>query len=430
MLSFTKYRYENKTRVLYISLRDEDVSQIQVDLLSGTDNETSPGDYEAAHFLEHLNAQLTSSTRRDSLKIAQELEAAGVRWNAFTSPHRTGYFMIGPSKRIRLMIDVLLSSFYDFQMDEGLFHQERAAVIQELARKLGSASGPLKESHYSSLFAGHPRSKTLRERIQNTAKLPPEDLLDFRRRHYLASRTSITIAHTGRDKKAVMGQIEGFVDQGRPNQVPAPEFPRLNWTPRSRSITHVPTATGIESARILISYRVPYTAFDYGKTATIGAIAFLLTNGFSSRLYDVLRRRMGLIYSIGASPLLDPIDRNMSHLLVDTTTFHENTADVISAVIDTLATFAREPTTRQELVKYQENVKMTFAEDRLILHPSKWVSSLGAYFAWNQEILDDEARERIALKITRQKIQKMATKIFLDDPQITVTYGGPIKIHE
>lgn len=428
MLSFTKHAFENETQVLYISLEDEDVSHIQVDLLSGTDNETSSKDYEIAHFLEHLNAQLTSSDRRNSLEIAQELESVGIRWNAFTSPHRTGYFMVGPSRRISLMIDVLLSTFYDFQIDRNLFFQEKQAVIQELTRRASSAWLSLRESHYASLFPNHPRSKLLKERIRNVTTLIESDLLDFRRRHYLPSNTFITVAHSARNKIAVLGQIGSFVGRVQPSRSPAPEFPRLKPAYRRFAITHVPIF-GTESTRIFISYKIPYTAFDFEENVTMRAIALLLTRGFSSRLYDKLRRQKGFIYSVRAYPLFDPIDKNMSHLLIDTTTFHKNIADTILITINALTQFAKEGITGQEFDKYKKNIRMVFAENELILHPSKWVSNLTNYFIWNKEILDDATEEKIALSITQETIQRLAREIFVDNPQIVVTYGGPIKMH-
>ncbi len=110
----------NGIRILYIFIGGE-VVHVQIDVKTGSDdefgdNELNSYELESAHFLEYLMAQFTSTknSTKSSIKIAQELENLGVTWNAFTTPHRTGYYLTGPKETFCSMkeYDFLKKKFF------------------------------------------------------------------------------------------------------------------------------------------------------------------------------------------------------------------------------------------------------------------------------------------------------------------------------
>ena len=420
---------QNGLRALYIPV-DDAVSHVQIDVLSGSDNETDSHALETAHFLEHMNGQLTSSDQPNALKISRRLEGRGVRWNAFVTPYRTGYFLTGPSTSFALMLDVLLSTFFSFKLDASVFEQERHAVVQELKRHRSSKWYRLLQTHRKVLYPGHPRSASIDARLRNVKKLTTGDLLKFRRKFYVAENILVTVAHRAEERDRVLAVLadRSGVSQRRP----ATSFPRLE--PRDDqgvTIAYSPYP-GALTTRALISFRVPYSYFEDNQKYSLLALSMLLTGGFSSRLYRRLRSVEGLVYSISSSPYLDFHDAALSMFTIETSSDTDDVAKVIAIVLHEAFRLARPgDISDAELEKYRNQVAFRFDELRLNRHPRKRVGLYTETAVWRRAVVTEDEHRENALSISRENIEGVARVVFSPHlASVIVTYGGPRNLND
>ena len=442
----------NGIRILHIPTNGE-VVHVQIDVKTGFDDESEPYKFESAHFLEHLIAQFSSTKdKRNSIEIAEHLESLGVIWNAFTTPHRTGYYLTGPKEAFKEMTKVLINAFFYFKVDnETIFENEKNAVEEELKRISNLQWYDLIYNHNLELYPNHPRSAKINDRLSSTKKLTIKDLNEFKNDFYATEEIIITLAspYKPKDKNG-----EKFISKLK-NQLeleikPKPkgekfisklekqleiitawkrerkkEFPFLKLPEQLNSIITYIFKPDVSSSQIFISFRVPYKYFDNKKRWSIFAISMILTSGFSSRLLKRLRTQEGLIYSIKSYSDLDPYDKNMSSFTIQTSTDNEKLGIVIRIILEEISKLGNEGITLKEEQKYKRRTKNIFDVRALYHHPEKWVSTFTENLLWKKKIEKESDHRKDALSIRKKEIDTIAHEIFLISKQIIISYGGP-----
>lgn len=421
----------NGIRLLYVSTSGN-VSHVQIDVLTGSDHEIDATMYESAHFLEHMNAQLTSSLESNSRKLATDLETLGVVWNAFTTPHRTAYFLMGPRTTFDRMLDVLVSTFFDFKMDTRVFLQEKRAVEQELKRIQNGQWYPLLKTRLELLYPNHPRSASIEDRLKSVKNLTIEDLMKFRKTFYVTQNITVTLVHGTRGRSNILRRLSERISVVPHSFRDPPSFPLLRIGEKTG---HVSLAylnrPNVSSSKILITFRVPFGYFEDSQKYSMLAISMLLTGGFSSRLFHRLRTIEGLVYSVSSDPYLDPYDRNASTFTISTSTNNENAGKAILIILEeTLHMGQGASISDAEYKKYRNRMRFRFDERRLNNHPQKWASIYTESTVWHQAIVKEEDHRRNALRITKEQIQTVASRVFSPQGEIIVLYGGPIDFNE
>ena len=411
----------NGIRVLRV-FADGAVSHVRVDVLTGSDDEATPVSYETAHLLEHMNGLMTSGRRPRFSEVAEELEGRGVVWNASVSGRRTSYFAYGPPEAFELMLTVVLDAFVDFRPDRSVFRQEKRAVVRELTRSgVGSI---LVQVHRQLLFPGHPRSSSLEDRIDGVRGLSLQDLADFRKDFYASESTLVTLASS-----------ESRIGADTLSAVAA----RLERVPRSRRVRPFPTLrrTGgrdalvlahvavprLRAAKLLVSFFAPVPLFDERGRHALGAIAMLLSDGFSSRLFRALRSERGLAYSVASDASLDPLDPSMGTFTVQTSVAADDLPETVATVMRELASLARDGPKPGELEKYRNRAAFLLAERGADTHPRRWVVPYSLYTLWRKPVVGEAERNAAVLSVSAEDVRRTASDVFLRSPRVIVSYA-------
>ncbi len=443
----------NGIRILHIPTNGK-VVHVQIDVKTGFDDESK---LESAHFLEHLIAQFSSTKdKRNSIQIAEDLESLGVIWNAFTTPHRTGYYLTGPKEAFEKMTEVLINAFFYFKVNnETIFQNEKNAVEEELKRISNLQWYDLIYNHNLELYPNHPRSANINDRLSSTKTLNLKDLNEFKNDFYATEEIIITLASPykpkskngekfisklknqleleikpkTKDKKFIFKlekQIKIITAWKRERKK---EFPFLKLPEQLNSIITYIFKPDVSSSQIFISFRVPYKYFDNKKRWSIFAISMILTSGFSSRLLKRLRTQRGLIYSIKSYSDLDPYDENMSSFTVQTSIANKKVGTVIRIILEEISNLANKRITTKEFRKYKRRINLIFNIRALNHHPEKWVSTFTENLLWKKKIENESDHRKVALSITKNEINLTAHEIFLKSKQIIISYGGPKKVN-
>ena len=246
-----------------------------------------------AHYLEHMFFKGT--TRRPTTKsISEEIDRLGASTNAYTDTEEVAYFTEGPATAMAELTDVItdMLSHPLFVAEE--VDRERNVVLQELSMRLADPDGWIfdrigtvafgGEQSMSWSAAGFPEviEKATRDQlvayhaafyspasmclvISGGSTLLPED----------AARLLADIPHATPKPRtpAKWGQGERYVADVRPNQ-----------EPQTRMLFAMPGISALDPRRTALS-----------------VFAHILGGGMSSRLFQTVRERNGLAYSIYAT---------------------------------------------------------------------------------------------------------------------------------
>jgi predicted Zn-dependent peptidase len=241
-----------------------------------------------SHLLEHMVFRGTES--RDALRIALDLEAIGGQWDAFTSREITCYNARVLDEHFESLADILADIILNPTIPEDAFRLERKVVQEEIRSIKDSPEDFTHELFMSTLFKGHPLGYPVAGHLSRVGRYSRRDILDFHRKVYTASNTVV-----GFVGNIPLRRVMRIVDRkfrfqrgiGRPSRrVQSSRGGRTSMRRRPEwSQTHV----CIGSRTVSASHEDRYG---------LAILSSILGGGVSSRLFQSMRERSGLAYSV------------------------------------------------------------------------------------------------------------------------------------
>ena len=248
----------------------------------------------SAHFIEHM---LFKGTKRRNVKqIAQEVESLGGYLNAYTCEDQTCYYARGRAADWRTLLDVLWDMYSGATFPKRELDREREVIKEERAMYLDEPSQLVQETLGTAMWPDHPLGRPIEGTEESLDGLTRARLRGFLASHYIPGNTFISAA--GKiSHRSLVNEIrrmsKGIAGgQERPGFDPVPkQCVRPQITSIRRDIEQTQIALSIDTC--------PRT--DPRRYA-MRLLSTLLAENMSSRLYQSLRERHGLAYSVSSSP--------------------------------------------------------------------------------------------------------------------------------
>ena len=255
-----------------------------------------PDTYGSTHFLEHLLFKGTAA--RSALDIAVSFDAVGGEHNAMTAKEYTCYYAKVQDKDLLMAVSVLSDMVTSSVIDPDEFENERGVILEELAMADDDPADVANERLYEAVFGGHPLGRPIGGNPQTITAVTRAAVWEHYRENYRAQDLVITVAGA-LDHDAVVLEVQrSLVAAGWDLDVEMAPVPRRHAVPgqieRGSSIVVVPRP--IEQANILIG--VPGIAAADDRRSTLSVLNSILGGGMSSRLFQEVRERRGLAYSV------------------------------------------------------------------------------------------------------------------------------------
>jgi len=245
-----------------------------------------------SHVLEHM---LFKGTRtRGAGRIDQEVQDAGGYMNAYTSFDRTVYWINVPNTGAAVAIDILCDIMQHASLPEDEMASEMQVILREMdmshddpgqrsARRLFETA--YTRSSYRFPIIGYPD-------IFNEVRR--EDVLRYYQEKYAPNNLFIVVAGDF-DEAAVEAQIrEGFKEAKARSLTPT----LLPEEPRQTAPREVTEEAPIELGHLHFSWHIP--SLRHPDVPLLDILATLLGGGRSSRLYQEVRERQGLVNAVDA----------------------------------------------------------------------------------------------------------------------------------
>jgi predicted Zn-dependent peptidase len=260
---------------------------------AGARNER-PQENGMAHFLEHLVFKGGESypTYKDVNETAERL---GGVLNAYTSHDLVAFHITVRAEGAPQAIDLLTDFVGRPRLDAEELDRERGVVIQEINRAYDQPSVVAEYLIDRAAFGEHPLGRTVLGPEENLRSFSREGIVAFRERRWAGSRGGAFLAGNLEHMPPEQELLELFarfptLPQPDP-YVPAPEFaPEKLVETRETNQSHV---------RMI--YRPEIAVTDLGERAALSIYATLLGGSMGSRLFEEIREKRGLAYSVYAA---------------------------------------------------------------------------------------------------------------------------------
>ncbi|MDG4767116.1 pitrilysin family protein [Solwaraspora sp. WMMD406] len=261
----------------------------------GSRDET-PARSGASHFLEHL--LFKGTRRRTAWEISSAIEAVGGETNAFTAKEYTCYYARVLDDDLPMAIDVMCDLVANSVIDPADVETERGVILEEIAMHDDEPDDEVHDLLASAVFGPHPLGRLISGTEATISALTRRQIHDFYRRRYTPG--SMVIAAAGNlDHRRVVRQISQALrgspldpdTPGRPAPV-RPDTPAVRPRPPKVVLRHKET----EQAHLVVGGAGISRRDD--RRFALGVLNNVLGGGMSSRLFQEIRERRGLAYSV------------------------------------------------------------------------------------------------------------------------------------
>jgi len=254
----------------------------------------APATAGASHFLEHLLFKGTPS--RNALEISSAIESVGGEMNAFTSKEYTCFYARVIDTDLPMAVDVISDLITSSIVTAEDVDAERKVVLEEIAMRDDDPSDLVHdlyaETYYGDTALGRPILGTI-DSINNMSR---STVFNYYKKRYLPQDLVVAVAGNIKHKR-VVAMVEEALSRDN--------FLDVQGTPQIRPNT--PVKRG-KQGRVGIIYRKSEQAhMFYGmegvarnddRRFTMGVLSSALGGGMSSRLFQEIREKRGLAYSV------------------------------------------------------------------------------------------------------------------------------------
>lgn len=239
-----------------------------------------------AHVLEHMAFKGTD--QRSALRIAEEVEAVGGYLNAYTSREVTAYHARLLREDVALGMDILSDILQNSTFDAQEFSREQGVIIQEIGQTNDTPDDVVFDYYQEVCFPNQAIGRPILGTEEIIRALKPQEVQGYMKSHYGAEQMVFSAAGNVNHDHVVDLASQYFYKLPRDCAKPL-EQARFSGgiNLQDRDLEQVHIVLGFEG--------VPFKHEDY---YTMSVLSTLVGGGMSSRLFQEIRERRGLVYSV------------------------------------------------------------------------------------------------------------------------------------
>jgi len=288
MSTIQKAVLDNDVRVLVEPVTHVKSAAIGLWCCTGSAHELA-GEEGITHFIEHMLFKGTA--KRTAKEIAESIEGRGGILNAFTDKEQTCYYCRVLSDDVENAVDVLTDMLTNSVLDKDELHRERGVVLEEIKRGEDEPSDFVHDLHMQKRWPDHALGKSVIGVKETVGSFEAENLRKYMARRYVGGH--VILAGTGfidpdafislaREKLGGLASGDHDAELTRPVGGPSENLV-------GKSVEQVHFCMGGDS----VGMHDP-------QLHTAVVLDAILGSGMSSRLFQEIREKRGLAYSIGS----------------------------------------------------------------------------------------------------------------------------------
>ncbi len=345
---FKKTTLENGLRIITAPMQG--TNTVTVLVLCGTGS-----DYEAkeingiSHFLEHMFFKGTKN-RPTPEAIKHELDGMGSISNAFTSHELTGYHVKAAKTYLDQSLELLADIYKNSLLPEEEIERERQVVVEEMHKDRDTPTLYIWWVWERLLYGDQPAGWDVIGEEAIIRRLGREDFANYFAHQYVASNTAVVVAGNFEEQPTVEKIKKIFSDIRR--EPPMRTKPAVSET-QDKPAVHLEYKE-TDQTHITIGYR-GLDANDPRRWAA-DVLAVLLGGSWSSRMWDRIRDKLGLAYTVMTG---HECYSNRGYLVTYAGVDHKNVEKTISAALEEYGKVCVDPPSAAELKRVKDYIRGT-----------------------------------------------------------------------
>jgi predicted Zn-dependent peptidase len=241
-----------------------------------------------AHFLEHM--AFKGTTTRSAVQIAEAIEDVGGYINAYTSREATAYYVRVLENDVALGLDVVSDILLNPVFDPREIEVERGVILQEIGQSLDTPDDVIFDWLQDQAYPDQPLGRTILGPEARVKGFSREDLSAFVAENYVPGQMVLSAAGAI-DHEDIVAQAEALFGHLKPAPLIKPNAAVFRGGEYRR-------VKDLEQAHFALAFDSPDYQGSEIYTAQIYSVA--MGGGMSSRLFQEIREKRGLCYSIFA----------------------------------------------------------------------------------------------------------------------------------
>lgn len=290
-MNYLKKILPNGVRVILAPMQNTKAVSIVALVGAGSNNESKEING-ISHFLEHLFFKGTKS-RPKAGDIHKDLDRLGAEHNAFTSKEMTGFWVKTADKYFDESLDIVSDILINPLFKEDELNKEKGVIIQEISMYEDIPQRKIFDVWDEILYPNQPAGRSIAGTKEIISKIKRSDIVDYRKKHYIASNIVVTIAGNF-DSVDVFKKIEKIFKKIPEGKIPAKRPVQENQKAPIVKVVNKDT----DQTHIILGTR-SFGIFDERKYA-LGILGVMLGGNTSSRLFMEIREKLGLAYYVSA----------------------------------------------------------------------------------------------------------------------------------
>lgn len=261
---------------------------------TGTRDETAE-ENGVSHFLEHMAFKGTE--RRSALQIAEEIENVGGHINAYTAREQTAFYVKLLKENLDLGVDIIGDILTHSTFDPAEIERERGVILQEIGQANDTPDDVVFDHFQAAAYPNQPMGRPTLGTEELIRTMSRDTLMRYMSAHYTTGNMVVAAAGNLHHEDVVRQVERHFADLGRTPLIPG--------TPSVYKGGEFRQEKELDQAHVVLGFpSVGYNDPDYYATLML---SLLLGGGMSSRLFQEIREKRGLVYSVYSfnAPFLD-----------------------------------------------------------------------------------------------------------------------------
>lgn len=360
-----------------------------------------------SHLLEHMAFKGTTS--RTALRIAEAIEDVGGDLNAATSIEHTGYFARVLKEDVTLAADILADILQNSTFSDDELAREKQVIVQEIGAARDNPDDHVFDLFQQAAYPTQPIGRTILGTVDSVRSFNSDTIRKYMRRNYVGDHMVIAAAGNVDHDELVRVATDRFSELA-PNGAPAPQRAEYLGGQERLLSDH-------EQAHIVLGFEGRAYHSDGFYAAQV--LASILGGGMSSRLFQEIREKRGLCYSVYS---FHWAFADSGVFGVAAATGEDEVPELVPVVLDELRR-ATETITEEEVVRVRNQIRAGLLMS--LESPSARAGQLARQqILWGRPIAMAETVERIN-RITAARVREVAEQIFTSGTP-TLAGIGPI----
>lgn len=239
-----------------------------------------------SHFMEHIAFKGTQT--RSTRDIAEAFDAIGGQCNACTGREDTVYYARVLKENAEQAIDILADVMQHSVFDPEEIQRERDVVLQELAMTVDTPDDIIFDYYQNVAFSNQPLGRSILGDEAHIRSFDRDDFKAYTQKHYVAKNMALAVAGNI-DHQTVCDYAAKYF-----TQLPKANYHQTNQSDYTGGEYH--ETRSLEQTHLVFGF--PGVSYKDNDLYAVQLLSLILGGGMSSRLFQEIREKRGLAYSV------------------------------------------------------------------------------------------------------------------------------------